>query len=470
MPVPHASRWLNDTLALVLAGGKGQRLYPLTRDRTKAAVPFGGMYRLIDFTLSNCLHSGVRRIAVLPQYKYGSLERHLRLGWDFLKPEVGGSLAVVPPQQHVHDGWYRGTADAVFQNTCTLREEHPSQTLILSSDHVYRMDYGRLLDYHLHKGAGLTIACVEVDLEEAGRFGVVGAAVDGRVVSFAEKPLNPHALPGKPGRALVSMGVYIFDTDLLVDCLDADAREEDSSHDFGHDVISHLVTRRERVYAYNTYQEIGADFYWRDIGVIDAYWEASMELLRPDTPFDLLDPDWPIHTYYPPLPPARILQEDELDSEAANSLVCPGSRLADARVHRSIVSPGVVIDRHAEVVDSVVMDGARIGAGARIERCIVDKNARIPAGCRLGADPESEQRVLHVSPGGTVVVPRGTDLARHMREAQHAYSFYSNGYVPRPDRPPARRVGPVRALDWLQVSPEVEDPEQAHDHRLQRAV
>ena len=251
MSIPHYGDLLKGTLAMVLAGGRGERLYSLTQDRTKGAVPFGGMYRLIDFTLSNCLHSGLCRIAVLPQFKYASLERHLRLGWNFFRPEQGGSLGLIPPQQRIHDGWYQGTANAVYQNIYTLRLETSEYVLILASDHVYRMDYSRLLAYHARSPAALTIACIEVDLEEAKRFGILDVAPGNRVVAFEEKPSIPRSLLGKPGRALASMGVYVFDTRFLIEALNEGAGREESAHDFGRDVIPDLVAKDQPVYAYN---------------------------------------------------------------------------------------------------------------------------------------------------------------------------------------------------------------------------
>ena len=453
----HHGEMLKETLALVLAGGRGERLYPLTQDRTKGAVPFGGMYRLIDFTLSNCLHSGLQRIAVLPQFKYASLERHLRLGWNFFHPEQGGSLDLIPPQQRIHDGWYLGTADAVYQNIYTLYQETPEYILILTSDHVYRMDYSRLLAYHARSPAALTIACIEVDLEEARKYGIMEVEASNRIIAFEEKPPIPRSRPGKPGCALASMGIYVFDSRFLIEVLKEAARREESAHDFGRDIIPGLVAKDQPVYAYNVQEEEERkDFYWRDIGTIDAYWEASMDLLPPHMSFDLYDPYGSIHTCQAIWPPARVAQKDGFGSGIVDSLLCPGVTVTDARVQRSILSPGVTVDPQAEIVDSVLMDGVQIGPGARVHRAIIDKNVRVPAGCCLGTDGEEDRRRFHVSSGGVVVLPKGTDLTRETKEqeAEHAYSFYGNGYIPKRGQPfeETKKTQGVHALNSIHVS------------------
>ncbi len=418
---------LKETLVLVMAGGRGERLYPLTRDRTKGAVPFGGMYRLIDFTLSNCLHSGLRRICVLPQYKFTSLERHLRLGWSSLFAGPGEGLALIPPQQRVNQEWYKGTADAVYHNIYTLLQEGPAHTLILSSDHIYRMDYGPFLEYHVRSAAELSIACMEVDLPRARRFGVMEVDAASRLTRFEEKPQAPRSLPCRPGIALASMGIYLFDTEALIEVLSEDCRREDSSHDFGRDVIPYMLADRMMIRAYDVQAEEGLDrFYWRDIGLIDAYWEASMELLESEPPFALGSPDWPIHTCPRNLPPAQILQGTSRNSFITEALVCPGAVVADAQVRRSLLSPGVVVDHQAEVVDSVLMDGVKVGAGARIRRAVIDKDVRIPAGARIGFNQEADQRSFHVSPGGIVVIPKETEL-RPVEEEQAAYAYFGCG-------------------------------------------
>lgn len=400
------SNLLKDTLVIVLAGGKGERLYPLTRDRTKGAVPFGGMYRLIDFTLSNVLHSGLRRICVLPQYKFASLKRHLSHGWNFLRPELRESLDVIPPQQRINEEWYRGTADAVYQNLYTLEQEAPARVLILSSDHIYRMDYLPLLECHVRHGAEMTIACKEVDLREARRFGIAGTSEEGRITRFVEKPAQPEKLATNSECALGSMGIYVFETDSLIKHLRTDAVQTDSQHDFGRDVIPKMVAKKRAVYAYNV-QEGQEEFYWRDIGVIDAYWQASMELLSTEAPFQLDDATWPLLTYQPSATPAFLGRSETGCSKIADSLICPGVHLCDAHIEKSILSPGVAVDSRAHVVESVLMDGVNVGRGAHIDHAIIDKDVVVPANCRINPDSVECFRDISVSPAGIVVIPKG---------------------------------------------------------------
>ncbi|MBI2503247.1 MAG: glucose-1-phosphate adenylyltransferase [Candidatus Latescibacteria bacterium] len=401
-----------DTLVMVMAGGRGERLYPLTRDRTKGAVPFGGQYRLIDFTLSNCVNSDLCRICVLPQYKSASLERHLRLGWSFLRPERDEGIEVLPPQQRVDEHWYRGTADAVYQNIYTLRQYAPAQTLILSSDHLYRMDYRLLLEHHLQAGAELTIACMSADLGEARRFGVIQAGPEGQVIGFEEKPAHPKPMLLSPGRALVSMGIYVFDTQALIDLLEEDASQAQSTRDFGRDLIPRMVREGRRVQACDVAAAQGkVGFYWRDIGLVDAYWEASMDLLGERPAFALYQPDWPLYTWQQALPPARIVQTGQ-STEVADSLVCPGVVIEGARVHRAILSPGVEIGYRAEVYDSVLMDGVKVGPGARLHRVIIDKGVVVPPGVELGINPEADRQRFTLTPGGVVVLGKETRLDR----------------------------------------------------------
>jgi glucose-1-phosphate adenylyltransferase len=325
-----------ETLVLLLAGGRGERLCPLTTDRSKGAVPFGGVYRLTDFTLANCLHSGLRRICILPQYKFASLERHLRQSWSFFRPELGESLALLPPQQRLGEEWYQGTANAVYQNIYTMRQEAPACALILSSDHLYRMDSTRMLELHRAGGADLTIACTEVALEEADRFGIAAIDEHSRIVAFAEKPDLPHPRLARSSRLLASMGIYAFNTEALYEVLAEDAQRADSSHDFGRDLVPYMAARGWKVGAYHVQKEEDRpDFYWRDIGTLDAYWEASMELLEVEPAFDPWAPDWPVPTGLRGLSPARVARGDSV------TWLCAGAVVADAQVRRSILSPGV---------------------------------------------------------------------------------------------------------------------------------
>ena len=397
-----------DALVMILAGGRGDRLRPLTEDRAKGAVPFGGQYRLIDFTLSNCVNSGLRRITILTQYKSSSLERHLRQAWNFLRPEFGESLDVLPPQHRVNREWYQGTANAVFHNLYTLERELPKHTLILSSDHVYHMDYESLLQYHESSGAALTVPCLGVPLSQARRFGVVRVDPTHRLIDFQEKPARPTPSPFDAERALASMGIYVFDTDVLREVIHADAERPDSNHDFGGDVLPAMVSEGTHVQAYDAAMQSDLrPFFWRDIGEIDAYWESSMELLGPEPAFNLSTRNWPLHSWRPAASPvgvsggrARIL----------DSLICPGANVNDAEIERSILSPGVVVEGGASVGESILMDNVHVGAGAKISRSIIDKDVRVPAGAHIGVDSMCGP-YMHVSPGGIVTVPKGCDLS-----------------------------------------------------------
>lgn len=407
----------DEALVLLLAGGRGERLYPLTRDRTKGAVPFGGQYRLIDFTLSNCVNSGFCRIFVLPQYKSASLERHLRQGWDFLRPERGEYLETLSPQQRVGDNWYRGTADAVYQNIYTLRQLGLPYTLVLSSDHLYRMDYSGLLDFHMQSGASLTVSCTEAALDEARRLGVVQAEEGGRIRGFAEKPARPAPTLHDPGRALVSMGIYLFDTPALIDMLEEAVRRPGYGHDFGRDIIPQAVAGGGDVYAYDVPRRTGEDgFYWRDIGVLDAYWEASMELLATAPPFDLGQPGWPFYGRRPLPAPCRVVEAQGQGPCLENVLLSPGVRVEGASVRRSLLSPGVQVGPGACVEDSVLMDGVVVGAGAQVRKAVIDKHVEVPAGFRLAADAVVNGQSLAVTAGGVVVVGKG-DLLEPPRRA-----------------------------------------------------
>jgi glucose-1-phosphate adenylyltransferase len=410
--VPGRRIIFEDTLSIVLAGGQGERLYPLTRDRSKPSVPFGGMYRIVDFTLSNCLNSGLRKIYVLTQYKSGSLDRHLKLGWDAIfSPEIGEWLYTVPPQLRMGQRWYEGTADAVFQNIYLLDQERPRRVVVLSGDHVYKMDYRKLLDLHEERGAVATVGAVEVPLEQASAFGVLEVDEESRIVAFREKPKDPKPIPGKPDRALANMGVYCFETDALVKSLTEDSHRT-TRHDFGHDILPSLIEGR-RLFAYSFQDENRKETsYWRDIGTIDSYYEASMDLVSVDPVFNLYDKDWPLRTMPRQLPPAKtVFAQEEPGGRlgtALDSIVCGGAIISGGRVERTILSPEVRINSYAHVTDSVLFDGVDVGRHARVKKAIVDKGVRIPANFVVGEDPEEDRKRFTVSEGGVVVVARGT--------------------------------------------------------------
>jgi glucose-1-phosphate adenylyltransferase len=401
---------LRDVAAVLLAGGAGERLYPLTRDRAKPAVSFGGPYRIIDFTLSNCINSGLRKIFIATQYKSQSLNRHIRMGWSVVNNELGEFVEILPPQKRVGEHWYLGTADAVYQNLYSIEREQPRWVIVLSGDHIYKMDYGKMLDVHIARGASLTVAAIEVPLGESRRFGILEVDEDSRVTGFQEKPEACSPTPWNTGMCLGSMGVYIFDTDVLVEALVRDA-EAESSHDFGKDIIPRLVHSGEKVYAYLFWDENKKESkYWRDVGTLDAYFEASMDLIQVDPVFNLYDPDWPLRTYQPQFPPAKfVLSEDGRTGHALDSIVSMGCIVSGSAVHRSILGPGVRVHSYCEIEDSILMPSATINRHSRIRRAIIDRQVEVPAGAVIGFDPVEDRRRHAVSDGGVVVVTPGEE-------------------------------------------------------------
>jgi glucose-1-phosphate adenylyltransferase len=397
------------TLVMLLAGGQGERLYPLTKKRAKPAVPFGGLYRIVDFTLSNCLNSGLKRIYVLTQHHSLSLDRHLRAAWSILHPELGEFIQTVPPQLQLVTRWYAGTADAVFQNLYLLEEERPRNVLVVSGDHVYRMDYESLLAFHARHDADLTIACAQVPIEEATRMGVLATDTDGRVSEFAEKPAQPVPCPHQAGRCLVNMGVYAFKTEPMVRAIIADAKQ-DSAHDFGRDIIPRMI-RSHRVYAFDIVRELPPGLqYWRDVGTLDSYFTANMELLLPEPPFDLFDTGWPVRTYRPQMPPVLMRNADGREARAVNSILSAGCVVSGGSVMRSVLSPRVFVGAGAVVEESILMPGVHVSERAQIRRAIVDENVVVPADARIGCDAATDRRRFVITPGGVVVVPEGTLL------------------------------------------------------------
>jgi glucose-1-phosphate adenylyltransferase len=397
-------------LAMVLAGGRGERLYPLTRDRAKPAVPFGAIYRIIDFTLSNCLNSEIRRIYALTQYKSISLHRHIQLGWNILSAPLGEFIEVIPAQQRIDEHWYQGTADAIFQNFYTLQQEKPDLILILSGDHVYKMDYRKMIDFHLGKNADLSVATIGMDRQLSREFGVIEVDKDWRIIGFQEKPEEPKTIPGDPEEILASMGVYVFNTEILVRRLIEDARS-DSTHDFGKDIIPSMIGR-DRIFAFDFKQgDQGGTGYWRDVGTIDAYFEANMDLISVTPQLNLYDPQWPIFTYQSPYPPAKtVLEEEGRMGTAINSMISNGCIISGGSVKRSVLSPKVMVHSYAEVEDSILLEGVDIGRHAKIRKAIIDKDVQIPPGMEIGYHLDEDAKRFTVTGPGIVVVPKGIRL------------------------------------------------------------
>jgi glucose-1-phosphate adenylyltransferase len=404
---------MRDVVAVVLAGGRGTRLDPLTRDRAKPAVPFGGTYRIIDFALSNCLNSGLRRLLVLTQYKARSLDRHLNLGWHrFFCRELGEFLDVLPPQQRVDDHWYRGTADAVHQNIYSLEMAAPRLVVVLAGDHIYKMNYQSLIEAHEASGADVTIAGLPVARESAREFGTMELDGRDRVRRFHEKVNEPPLLPGHPGMALASMGVYCFSADFLLDQLRIDAENTGSGHDFGRDILPRIVeTHAVHVFPFRDGSRKN-HAYWRDVGTIDAYYAATMDLVEIEPELNLYDEQWPIRTHHPAYPPPKFVfageGPDARRGEATDSLVCPGAIISGGRVSRSVIGAGVRVNSFARVEESIVLDGVDIGRHAVVHRAIIDKDVRIPPGAAIGVDPGRDAALgLTVSPEGVTVIPKG---------------------------------------------------------------
>ena len=400
---------MKKVLAITLAGGKGERLYPLTRDRTKPAVPFGAIYRIIDFTLSNCINSNLRKIYILSQYKSLSLSRHIQLGWNILSSTLGEFITIVPAQQRINDHWYKGTADAIYQNIYLLQKELPELTLILSGDHIYKMDYRKIVDFHREKGADVTVAAVEVDQSLSKEFGVIEVDSDCRITGFQEKPDCPQTLPAKPDKILASMGIYVFNTELMVRELIADAKKR-TAHDFGKDIIPKLVSEKG-VFAYNFVDSTGETTYWRDVGTIEAYFESNMDLVSVSPLLNLYDPEWPIHTYHAPFPPAKTVF-DESNGECRKgatleSIISGGCIISGGEIKRSLASPDVRVESCATVEESILLEGVRIGEGAREKRSIIDKHSTIPPGMEIGYNLEEDAKRFTVTTSGIVVVPKG---------------------------------------------------------------
>jgi len=415
---------LQRTLTMILTSRQGERLMPLTAERAKPAVTFGDQYRIIDFTLSNCINSGLRHIYVLTQYRSRSLEDHLRLGWNFLPRRLAQFIAPLPPQRATKESWYLGTADAVFQNLDTIESEKKARVLILSGDHIYKMDYGRMLEDHVRNRADVTVGAIPVPAAEARRFGVIETAADGRVVGFEEKRQEPKQMADRPGFSLASMGIYLFESPVLEQLLRGDSARGESTHDFGKDVIPNAI-QTHRVFVHRFIDEnavdgaTGKDPYWRDIGTIDSFFEANLDLCHVDPQFNLYDQHWPIFTMQHNEPPAKTVFADPLlqnpggrRAEVLDSIVCPGVIVSGGRVERSVLSYRARVEEHAVVEDSILHAGVVIGPRARVRRAIIDKWTVVPPDEQIGFDLERDRARFTVSPGGVVVVPMRYSFGR----------------------------------------------------------
>ena len=399
---------------IVLAGGEGKRLAPLTADRAKPAVPFGGHYRLIDFALSNLVNANYRRIVVLTQYKSHSLDRHVSTTWR-LSPLLGNYVAPVPAQMRRGPRWFVGSADAIYQNFNLLNDERPEHIIVFGADHIYRMDPRQMVEQHKASGAAVTVAAIRAPIEQADQFGVIETGADGRKISaFREKPSDAKPLPDAPDQVFASMGNYVFKADALVEALTADAADEASKHDIGGDIIPMLVDLAEAdVYDFAANEVPGATdrdrSYWRDVGTLDAYYDAHMDLTSIEPIFNLYNQRWPIHTWPDPLPPAKFVFDDEgRRGHAVDSMICAGVVVSGAVARRSILSPGAHLHSYAEVEDSILMQGTDVGRNAVVRRAILDKNVSVAPGAQIGVDPEADRERFTVSAGGVVVIPKGT--------------------------------------------------------------
>lgn len=399
-------------LGMILAGGEGSRLRPLTDTRSKPAVPFGGSYRLIDFALNNFVNADVLKIYVLTQFKSQSLYVHMKNGWN-ISGMTGQFIDPVPAQMRMGKRWYDGTADAIYQNLRFVEIEAPDQVCIFGSDHIYKMDVKQMLTYHKEKQADLTVSAIRMPIAEASAFGVIEVDANGKMVGFEEKPAQPKCIPGMPDQALVSMGNYVFETQVLQTALTEDAELESSSHDFGKDIIPSLM-QKGNVYVYdfctNAIPGEKSTGYWRDVGTIEAYWQAHMDLLAEDAPFSLYNRQWQLHTYYPPLPPATVLDSDNHKVDINNCMISAGSYIRGAKIHRSILGFRTNVEPNTTICDSVILGDVKIGAGCSIRRAIIDKDAQIAAGTVIGENLEQDKARFFVSDSGIVVIPKGAKV------------------------------------------------------------
>jgi glucose-1-phosphate adenylyltransferase len=402
---------MRDAIVVLLAGGQGERLWPLTRDRAKPAVPFGAVYRIIDITLSNCVNSGLRRVFVLTQYKALSLSRHVRAGWSNLAG-LGEYIEILPPQMRVSKEWYQGTADAVYQNIYSIGSERSKHVFILSGDHIYKMNYAKMLQQHLDSGAEVTVGTIQIPTKEAAKqFGVIEVDKDWRIVGFEEKPAQPKESPHSPGRCNASMGIYIFNTQLLIPVLLADSEDPRSRHDFGKDILPRMISKH-RVFAYNFVDENSSEsLYWRDVGTLDAYYEANMDLVSVSPIFNLYDHDWPLRTWQHQYPPAKFVFADpDRMGVAVDSIVAGGSVISGGKVNRCVVGNNVRVNSYCEMSDSILYNHVNIGRHSKIRRAIIDRHVSLPERTEIGYDVEADKRRYHVTESGIVVVVRQESL------------------------------------------------------------
>lgn len=398
-------------LTFILAGGRGERLDPLTRDRAKPAVPFGGIYRIIDFTLSNCINSGLRRIFVLIQYKSFSLQRHILSGWDVVSSQLGEFIDVIPAQQRLGGDWYKGTADAIYQNLYAINDYSPEFILILAGDHLYKMDYQKMIDDHIKNQADVTVACLKMPKEDSPHFGVVEVDKSGFISGFQEKPQTPKTVAGEPDKIYASMGIYLFSRKVLISELERDSVDVRSDHDFGKNIIPKMLDAKKKILAYDFGVQSN---YWRDIGTRDAYYQANMDLVRPDPSFNLYDKSWPLRTHYSHYPPVLMKTVNDgktsVPGTVVDSIISPGCVIEGGKVERSVLSSLVTVRRNSQVQDSIIMEGVTIGEGAKVKNAIIDKQVQVPAGEKIGYDLDLDRKRFAVTASGIVIVAKRTAI------------------------------------------------------------
>ena len=400
-------RVIRETLAIIMAGGRGTRLNQLTARHSKPAIPFGGKYRIIDFTLSNCINSGIHKMCILTQYRAHSLIRHVERAWSFCRDEFGEFIELLPAQERYEtSSWYQGTADSVYQNLDIIQEHRPSYVLVLAGDHVYKMDYAAMTTAHLENNAEVTIGCVEVPLEDASEFGLINTAANNRVIGFQEKPQNPTPMTGSKDVALASMGIYIFSIDFLVEVLEADAKSPTSSHDFGKDILPSIYKdHRIFVCPFSDFSSENDHGYWRDVGTVDAYWQANLELTGITPPLNLYDQDWPIRSHQPQLPPAKfVFDDDDRRGMAVDSMISAGCIVSGSLIRHSLLSNNIRINSFSEIEDSVLLPGVVVGRNCNIKKAVIDSDCNIAEGTNIGIDLEEDKERFHVTPEGVVLV------------------------------------------------------------------